>query len=102
MAQAVSCQPLTAEARIHAQVSPCEICGGQSGTGFSQVASVIRAMMMETLRTPVTSVYSNETTRRYIPKGCNLHTRRHENLKFHNQDYFLYNLLFADDQVVIA
>ena len=33
MAQAVSCRPLTAEARVRSWVSPCEICGGQGGTG---------------------------------------------------------------------
>jgi hypothetical protein len=33
MAQAVSLQPLTAEARVRSQVSPCGICGGQCGTG---------------------------------------------------------------------
>jgi hypothetical protein len=33
MAQAVSRRPLTAEVRVHARVNPCEICGGQSGTG---------------------------------------------------------------------
>jgi hypothetical protein len=33
MAQAVSRRPLTAEARVRSPVSPCEICGGQSGTG---------------------------------------------------------------------
>jgi hypothetical protein len=33
MAQVVSRQPLTAEARVQSRVSPCEICGGQSGTG---------------------------------------------------------------------
>jgi hypothetical protein len=32
------------------------------------------------------SVYSNETTRRYIPEGCHLHTRRRENLKSHTKD----------------
>jgi hypothetical protein len=38
MAQAVSRRPLNAEDRVRCQVSPCEICGGQSGTGtgFSQ------------------------------------------------------------------
>jgi hypothetical protein len=33
MAQAVSHRPLTAEARVRSQVSPCGVCGGQSGTG---------------------------------------------------------------------
>lgn len=36
MAQAVSRRPLTEEARVRAQISPREICAGQSsiGTGF--------------------------------------------------------------------
>jgi hypothetical protein len=33
MAQAVSRRPLTAEARVCTQVSPCGVCGGQSGNG---------------------------------------------------------------------
>ena len=33
MAQAVSRRPVTAEARVRSQVSPCVICGGRSGTG---------------------------------------------------------------------
>jgi hypothetical protein len=33
MAQAVSRRPLTAEARVQSRVTPCGICGGQSGTG---------------------------------------------------------------------
>jgi hypothetical protein len=33
MAQAVSRRPVTADARVRFRVSPCEICGGQSGTG---------------------------------------------------------------------
>jgi hypothetical protein len=33
MAQAVSRRPPTAEARFQSRVSPCGICGGQSGTG---------------------------------------------------------------------
>jgi hypothetical protein len=32
MAQAVSRRPPTAEARFRSRVSPCGICGGQSGT----------------------------------------------------------------------
>jgi hypothetical protein len=38
------------------------------------------ALMMEAVRTTEPSVYS-ETTRRYIPEDCKLHTRRRENLK---------------------
>ena len=32
-ATAVICWPLTAEACVRSQVSPCEICGEQGGTG---------------------------------------------------------------------
>jgi hypothetical protein len=38
---------------------------------------------METVRTYETSVYSCEITRRSIPEGSKLHTRRRENLKSH-------------------
>jgi hypothetical protein len=37
--------------------------------------------MMEAVHTSDTSVYSNETTRRYIPEVSHLHARRRENLK---------------------
>jgi hypothetical protein len=46
----------------------------------------LRAMivlMIEAVRTSETSVNLNVTTRRYIPEGSNLHTRRRENLKSH-------------------
>jgi hypothetical protein len=33
MTQAVSCWPLTAEARVRARIILCVICGGKSGTG---------------------------------------------------------------------
>jgi hypothetical protein len=44
MAQAVSRRPLTAETRVCARVSPCGICGGQSGigAGVSPSSSVFR------------------------------------------------------------
>ena len=38
MAQALSRRPLTAEARVRSRVSPCGICGGQSGTLHHRVA----------------------------------------------------------------
>jgi len=43
MAQAVSCRPLAAEARDRSQATPCEDCGGQSGTetGFPPRTSVV-------------------------------------------------------------
>jgi hypothetical protein len=42
MAQVVSRRPLTAEARVRAQVNPCGICGEQRGAvpGFSPSSSV--------------------------------------------------------------
>jgi hypothetical protein len=43
------------------------------------------ALLMEAIRTSETSIYSNENTRRYIPEGSNLHTRRRENLKSHTK-----------------
>jgi hypothetical protein len=38
----------------------------------------INRMMMEAVRTSETSVFSNETTRRCIPKGSNFHILRRE------------------------
>jgi hypothetical protein len=51
MAQAVSHLPLTAESRIRAWVKPCEICGGQSGTGtgFSATSSVLPCVYHSTV-----------------------------------------------------
>jgi hypothetical protein len=36
--------------------------------------SIIIALMMQSARTSETSVYFNETTRRYMPEGSHLHT----------------------------
>jgi hypothetical protein len=36
---------------------------------------------MDTVRMSETSVYSSETTQRYIPEDSHLHTRRRENFK---------------------
>jgi hypothetical protein len=44
---------------------------------------IITTLMMEAVRASGKSVYSNEITRRYIPEGSQLHTRRRENLKSH-------------------
>jgi hypothetical protein len=46
------------------------------------VASVIRALMIETASTSETSV-DIQLTRQYIPEDSELHTRRRENLKSH-------------------
>jgi hypothetical protein len=51
MAQAVSYWSLTAEARFHVQVSPCGICGGQSGprTGLSPSSLVFPCQYHSTM-----------------------------------------------------
>jgi hypothetical protein len=41
------------------------------------------ALMMEAVRISETSVHFNGTTRLYIRKDSKLHTRHHENLKYH-------------------
>jgi len=41
----------------------------------SEVRTVPMIVVMEAVRTSETSVYSNETTRRYIPEGSNLRSR---------------------------
>jgi hypothetical protein len=49
-------------------------------------ASIIRAMialMMQGVSTSEMSVSFYQTTRRNIPEGCHLHTRRRENLNSH-------------------
>jgi hypothetical protein len=50
MPQAVSRRPVTAEARVRSRVSPCGICGGQSGTGtgFFPSTSVFPCQFLST------------------------------------------------------
>jgi hypothetical protein len=55
-------------------------------------ASIIRAWMMEAVRTSETSVTFNVATRRYIPEDSKLHTRRHGNLKSRKE----YSSLFSE------
>jgi hypothetical protein len=50
--------------------------------------------MMEAVRTSETLVYSNETTRRYIPEDSNPHTRHRENLKSHIETLNLKRAVF--------
>jgi hypothetical protein len=56
---------------------------GSKATG----TSTIIALMTVAARTSKTSVYLNETTRRYIPEVCHLHTR-HENISHPIASYF--------------
>jgi hypothetical protein len=46
-------------------------------------SAFIVALMMEAVHISETLVYFNEITRRSIPEGEHLHTRRRENLKSH-------------------
>jgi hypothetical protein len=48
---------------------------------FYEINTASIGLKMEAVRISETSVYSNETTRRYISEGSNLHTRRREDLK---------------------
>jgi hypothetical protein len=48
-----------------------------------RVINAIITLMMDAAHTSETSVYFNETTRRYIPEGYHLHIRRRENLNSH-------------------
>jgi hypothetical protein len=47
-----------------------------------RIAAIIIALIIDAVRASETSVYFNETTRRYIPECCDLHTCR-ENLESH-------------------
>jgi hypothetical protein len=58
--------------------------------------------MMEAVRTSETSVYSNETTLRYIPEGSQLHSRSRENLKSHICGTTCFNSAFDPQSVFMG
>ena len=66
MSQAVSCRPLTAEERAQSQVSPCQICDGQSGSGtdFSSSTSVFPRQ-----HHPINAPHSYSTLTLFLPEG---------------------------------
>jgi hypothetical protein len=64
---------LSVKMRAFWDIAPCSLVG---------VHRFI-ALMMEAVRTSDTTGYSNETTRRYVPRGYHFHTRCRENLKSH-------------------
>jgi hypothetical protein len=59
----------------------------QTDVSEVRTASIIKAIM-EAVCTSQTSVYSNETTRRYFPEGSNIYVRRCGNLKSFLLGYF--------------
>jgi hypothetical protein len=67
-------------------VAPCSLVGvdrrfrGSHCLHHQDDESIVT---MEAVRTSETSLYSNETTRRYIPEGSNFHISRRENPKSH-------------------
>jgi hypothetical protein len=80
---------------VHARISPGVWAVGslvKIGTFWDVAPCSLRrverrfrfiALMMEAVRTSETSVYSKETTWRYIPEESNIHTRCREILKSH-------------------
>jgi hypothetical protein len=75
---------LVMKVRAFWNIAPCSLVG-VIYVSKVHTAPIIRVitLMMETLRTSETSLYS-ETAERCVPKSCHLHTRRRENLKSHN------------------
>jgi hypothetical protein len=78
MAQAVSRRPLTAEARIRSQFSPCGICSGQSGTGTGFFPRALRYSPVSFI--PPVLHYKEKGGKKLIffitrlhnkPQGCN-------------------------------
>jgi hypothetical protein len=65
--------------RVFWDVSPLKL----TDVSEMQNGSIIRAMLMEAVRTSETSVNFKVTTRSYIPEDSKLRTRRRENQKSH-------------------
>jgi hypothetical protein len=66
-------------------VAPCSLV--EADRRFRGVYSIVRSILMiESVSTSETSVNFYETTRRNIPEGRHLHTRRRENLKSHEKN----------------
>jgi hypothetical protein len=63
-------------------------------TGYEYHINMIIALMMEVVSTSERSVNMYQTTRRNIPEGSHLHTRRRESLKSHITHLFYYLLPF--------
>ena len=63
MNQVVIHQPVTVQAHVHSQVSPSEICGGQSGTGtgFLRSTSVSPCQHHHSTIAPYTFIHSSIT-----------------------------------------
>jgi hypothetical protein len=70
MAQAVSRRPLTAKARVRSRVSPCGICGRQSGTGtgFSPVNFIVPVLHYTEKRERLIIIFMTELHNK--PQGC--------------------------------
>jgi hypothetical protein len=67
--------------RTFSDTAPCSIVGVDRR--FRGAYCLQQPGDDDEVRTSETSVCYNETTRRYIGEGSNLHTRRRKNLKSH-------------------
>jgi hypothetical protein len=75
---------LKAKNKIVFETLRCVVSLKYTDVSEVRIVSTI-VLMIKTVRGSETSVYFNETTRRYIPEGHHLHTRRRENLKSHTK-----------------
>jgi gamma-glutamylcysteine synthetase len=65
-------------------IAPCNIVGVDASEIRTDTIFMMITLMMDAVHTSETSVYFNETIRRYISQGCHLHTRHRGNLKAHS------------------